>query len=135
MEKEQQPELEEDIASLDAIVGEAFLFFAAATDGIVINDAKATANIPCRCTTIQKLHGTEPAGTEEFCFKEGIVGALSQAQVAEYCKEKFPLNDAEGFRRHIEKFQEASVACVEQGANTLEARIQCMGKELRKRSR
>lgn len=126
-------DLSQDMDNLDQIIGETFMFFATVTDGLVINEAKASDGSPCRCMTIQKVKGTTPSGTEDLCFHEGIVGTLSQTQNAQYCTTKFPLNDAEGFRRHIEKFQSASAACVAEGASTLESRLSCMSRELRKR--
>ncbi len=105
-----------------------FLFFAIATDGIVIEPevAKDLA-LPCRCTTITKSNGQ----TEDICFKRGVIGTLSQPQRKDLCRTTEPLRNPEGFQDRIKKFQRASDACVSQGANSLQSRIDCMSKWLR----
>lgn len=109
-----------------ALLEEWFVLIAAATDGIVVDDALANdAGLACHCTTITKKDGA----TEDLCFKRGVIGTLSQAQTGALCKTRLPMKGAEGFQRHIKEFQAASEECSGKG---LEDRIRCMGTVLGK---
>lgn len=105
-----------------------FLFFAFATDGIVVEPEVANdPDLPCRCVPITKTDGTK----ENLCFKRGVVGTLSQAQERTLCKITEPLSNPAGFQNRIQKFQRASEACVAEGADTFNSRIECMSKYLK----
>lgn len=56
------------------------LLLSMALDGIVVDPQKAKVG-PCECIPT-------PTG-KHMCWDKGIVGALSQEQVGEYCKDNF----------------------------------------------
>ena len=51
--------------------------------GVVVDRIKALYS-PCKCFRIKKKDGTY----EDLCYKEGVVGALSQSQERALCREK-----------------------------------------------
>lgn len=116
-----------------------WVFFSTGVDGIVVDPVKArNPNIPCKVMEYAKADGK----TVTIGFKEGVVGMLSQDQLATLC----PPGSRESFagsrelKRRFTAFSEASEKCKlateggPKGIVHLEDRLQCMAAEVRKGS-
>ncbi|MEM3265466.1 MAG: hypothetical protein QXE05_06110 [Nitrososphaeria archaeon] len=90
-----------------------------ALDGIVFNVTKAEGPSMCKCTKTTK-------GTL-YCFKSGIIGALSQSQIKEYCpstEQSFQyLNVDENI---LDKIKKISQECNISNTETLQNRLKCI---------
>lgn len=107
------------------------LLFDLAHDGILFNEERARAG-PCECFVL-------PSG-KRFCWDKGIIGALSQDQIREYCPPERSLERPPGqIPGRITQFIEASEKC-EKGKvfegktiTSLQERLACMSVEASRR--
>lgn len=91
--------------------------------GIVVNPEIASQG-PCTCY-------------DNICFHKGIIGALSSAERATYCKEVVE-GTSPGMKRRLVKWREAKEVCKAKAeglpkGEKLQTYISCMGIELGKR--
>lgn len=98
-----------------------------ASPGIVVNEDLA-ARTPCTCYVID--------AETRICYSKGIIGTLTKAQRKLYCTVEIP--KTQGPTRRVKKFREASEVCQREIADIpkgerLRPRLECMGRELRKR--
>jgi hypothetical protein len=126
---------DDTLRQLDASYA-ALAFFAVGLDGVVVDPAKASdPNEPCHATTYTNSKGQE----EVLAFHPGIVGLLSQSQVAKYCPPgaRVAFQGSRKFKEHLEKFKEVSKGCAEaeqgeSGEVSLADRFACMQRGLSK---
>lgn len=101
--------------------------------GIIVDEEIAKRS-PCTCHKIGPTDNPE----DLICFSPGIIGALTNVQDREYCPSKLIVKE-DRIRERVEKFRAASETCeietekYPKGQRLL-PRIQCMSRELKKRS-
>ncbi len=92
--------------------------------GIVINEERARTT-PCVCYDL---------GKKKLCFSRGIIGALSEEQIKEYCKAGIEHKTSEKLLERIERFKEAVSECVRRAQQAKTGRIkvfiECMSEKL-----
>jgi len=103
--------------------------------GIVV-DEEVAKRTPCTCYKIGPTN--EPK--DLLCFSPGVIGTLTDAQDVAYCTERHIKPAKDGIPTRVEKFREASDVCVREvealglpKGERLKARLECMGRELKKR--
>jgi len=101
--------------------------------GIVI-DEELARRTPCTCFKIGETE--EPK--DVLCFSHGIIGTLTNEQDVKFCTQRIIKPSEDGIRKRVELFREASDICVLEAmglpkGERLEPRLECMGRELRKR--
>lgn len=119
------PPVDRDFREVQALLDE-FLVFATAVDGVVVVPDRANdPNQPCRCVDFTKSNGQ----VEPICFKNGVVGTLTQYQVGTLCRTRLPLRHPEGIERRLTTFQRAAEEC---SGIPLDQRIECMSRNLKR---
>ncbi|MFH7860096.1 MAG: hypothetical protein QXR03_03780, partial [Candidatus Aenigmatarchaeota archaeon] len=89
-----------------------------AMDGIVFNPTKAISSDQCKCAKTTK-------GTL-YCFKPGIIGALSQDQIKEFCPNPEPSFKYSIDEQKLDKIEKISKECSYPKAKNLEERLKCI---------
>lgn len=90
-----------------------------ALDGIVFNETKAEGSSKCKCAKTTK-------GTL-YCFKSGIIGALSQPQIEEYCpstEQSFEFSNVN--EKTLDEINKISQECNISDTETLPERLKCV---------
>ncbi|MEM0325049.1 MAG: hypothetical protein QW745_09065 [Thermoplasmata archaeon] len=89
-----------------------------AMDGIIFNPTKAMSSDQCKCAKTTK-------GTL-YCFKPGIIGALSQEQIKEFCPNPEPSFKFSIDEQKLDKITKISKECSYPRTENLEERLKCI---------
>jgi len=94
-----------------------------ALDGVVVNPEVAR-NTACTCYTFKTAKG----GTGRLCFSKGIIGALTEDQIKQYCPVTVDVDRGSPLSERVEKFSRAAhEVCA---GKPLPEFLECMSREL-----